>query len=166
MMAKIVQGEDCKNWVREGTLGMEKIHFGGKMSKLILISIVTGLALSLLACGAAVGLTTDLNVDMVEYMFDPGTFIIPSGEQITLHLSNNGSLVHEFVIMDYGTNVGTSFGAEDEPNIFWGAELQPGNADVLTFVAPGKPGEYQVVCGTKGHFETGMLGTLTVVDAP
>jgi uncharacterized cupredoxin-like copper-binding protein len=136
------------------------------MSKLVLIIFVTGLALSLLACGGAEEPTTDLNVDMVEFVFDPGTFIIPSGEQITLHLSNNGSLVHEFVIMDYGTNVGTSFGAEDEPNIFWGAELQPGNADVLTFVAPGKPGEYQVVCGTKGHFETGMLGTLTVVDAP
>jgi uncharacterized cupredoxin-like copper-binding protein len=136
------------------------------MSKCIVILITIGLSLSLLACGVTGGPTTNLSVDMVEYMFDPRAIVIPAGDQITLELSNNGSLVHEFVIMDYGSDVGNSFDTEDEPNVYWEAELQPGGKDTFTFTAPSEPGEYQVVCGTEGHFEAGMLGTLSVVVVP
>jgi uncharacterized cupredoxin-like copper-binding protein len=31
------------------------------------------------------------------------------------------------------------------------------------FTAPTDPGEYQIVCGTPGHFMSGMVGKLTVV---
>jgi uncharacterized cupredoxin-like copper-binding protein len=153
--------------VPPGVHWIEKLcKFGGNMSKFILLAITIGLSLTLLACGGTGSPTTNLNVDMVEYMFDPRAFVIPAGEQITLELANNGALVHEFVIMEFGTDVGTSFGVEDEQNVYWEAELQPGISDTFTFTAPIEPGEYQVVCGTEGHFEAGMLGTLTVVAAP
>ncbi|MEW6241817.1 MAG: plastocyanin/azurin family copper-binding protein, partial [Chloroflexota bacterium] len=76
---------------------------------------------------------------------------------------NSGAVVHEFVIMKLGTTVGEDFGDEDEENIYWEVEVGPGESATATFTAPGEPGEYQLVCGTAGHFIAGMVGSLTVV---
>lgn len=129
---------------------------------LFLVAVVLGLSLALTACGAS-GPTTNLKVDMVEFMFEPADYSIPAGQEITLDLSNNGAVVHEFVIMKFGTNVGENFGPEDEANIYWEAELDPGRSDSLTFTAPNEPGEYQIVCGTEGHYQAGMVAKLIVV---
>jgi len=129
---------------------------------LFLVAVVLILSLVLTACGAS-GPSTNLKVDMVEFMFEPSDYSIPAGQEITLDLSNNGAVVHEFVIMKFGTNVGENFGDEDEANIYWEAELDPGRSDTFTFTAPSEPGEYQIVCGTEGHYQAGMVGKLTVV---
>ena len=129
---------------------------------LFLVAVVLILSLVLTACGAS-DPSTNLKVDMVEFMFEPSDYSIPTGQEITLDLSNNGAVVHEFVIMKFGTNVGENFGDEDEANIYWEAELDPGRSDTFTFTAPSQPGEYQIVCGTEGHYQAGMVGKLTVV---
>ena len=100
---------------------------------------------------------------MVEFMFEPSDYTIPAGQEITLELSNNGAVVHEFVLMKYGTEVGQDFGPEDEENIYWEAEVDPGSSNTFTFTAPSQPGEYQVVCGTEGHYLAGMVAKLFVV---
>jgi uncharacterized cupredoxin-like copper-binding protein len=132
----------------------------GKYLKLVILLL--GLSLALTACGGS-GPSTNLKVDMVEFMFDPAEYVIPAGQEITLDLSNNGAVLHEFVIMKFGTNVGEDFGDEDEENIYWEAELNPGTSGTFTFTAPSEPGAYQIVCGTEGHYLAGMLGSLTVV---
>jgi uncharacterized cupredoxin-like copper-binding protein len=71
--------------------------------------------------------------------------------------------VHDFIIMNQGVEVGQDFGEEDQPNVYWMAELEPGTSNTYTFTAPSQPGEYQVVCGTPGHYLAGMLAKLTVV---
>ncbi|MCE9646468.1 MAG: cupredoxin domain-containing protein [Chloroflexi bacterium] len=114
------------------------------------------------ACGSA-GPSTTINVTLAEFTFTPSGFTIPAGQQITVNATNNGAVVHEFVIMKLGEAVGDDFGDEDEPNIYWEIEAQPGESVTGTFMAPADPGEYQVVCGTKGHYMAGMVGTLTVV---
>ena len=96
-------------------------------------------------------------------MFEPSEYAIPVGQEITLELSNNGAVEHEFVIMKFGTSVGDDFGDEDEDNIYWEAELEPGESGTFTFTAPSEPGEYQIVCGTEGHYVAGMVGSLVVV---
>lgn len=128
----------------------------------LLIAIILGSALILTACGGS-GPTTNLRVDMVEFMFNPADYTVPAGQEITLELSNNGAVEHELVIMEFGTEVGADFGDEDEANIYWEAELQPGASGTYTFTAPSEPGEYQVVCGTPGHYLAGMVGKLIVV---
>jgi uncharacterized cupredoxin-like copper-binding protein len=128
----------------------------------ILVIFLLSLSLVMNACGAK-GPSTNLKVSMVEFMYDPSSYIIPAGQEITLELSNNGAVVHTFIIMKYGTNVGADFGPEDEENIYWKAELEPGTSNTFTFTAPSEPGEYQVVCGTEGHFLAGMSAKLTVV---
>ena len=72
-------------------------------------------------------------------------------------------MVHEFVIMKLGKTVGDDFGPEDEGNIYWEIEAEAGKTNSATFTAPTEPGEYQIVCGTQGHFVAGMVGKLTVV---
>lgn len=128
----------------------------------LLIAIILGLALTLAGCGGS-GPTTNLRVDMVEFMFEPFDYIIPAGQEITLELSNNGAVVHDFVIMKLGADVGEDFGDEDKANIYWEAEMEPGTSGTYTFTAPGELGEYQVVCGVAGHYLAGMVGSLTVV---
>ena len=119
-------------------------------------------SLALAGCGGG-GPTTNLKVNLTEFMFSPNNFTVPAGQEITIELSNTGAVAHDFIIMKYGTNVGDAFGTEDEPNVYWMAELAPGATSTYTFTAPSEPGDYQVVCGVEGHFQAGMVATLTVV---
>ncbi len=122
--------------------------------------LLTSLALA--ACGGS-GPSTEINVSMTDFQFNPNTFRVPAGQEITVNASDNGAVVHDLVIMKFGTTVGDKYNEEDTPNIFWKIELQPGESTTSSFTAPTQPGEYQIVCGTKGHFEAGMIGKLIVV---
>ncbi len=131
---------------------------------LVLILVLAGLTLLLAACGGGKA-STNLKVAMTDFKYDPMEFTIPAGKEITLDAANNGAVVHEFVIMKLGESVGEKFGPEDEGNIFWEVEVDPGATKTVTFTAPTEPGEYQVVCGTEGHYAAGMVAKLTVVAA-
>lgn len=134
------------------------------MRKLLtLVGILVSLALGLVACGANAGASTNLSVNMTEFTFNPATFTVPAGKEITLNLNNIGAVEHEFIIMEQGAQVGEDFGDEDMPNIYWQAKQGPGTSGAYTFTAPSQPGEYQVVCGTPGHYMAGMVGKLVVV---
>jgi uncharacterized cupredoxin-like copper-binding protein len=75
---------------------------------------------------------------------------------------NSGALEHEWVLMNAGTQATAPFDENDEGNIYWEQELNAGESGTFTFTAPENSGEYQVVCGTAGHLEAGMVGTLLV----
>lgn len=133
-----------------------------KISLLVLLVLVASLALT--ACGGGTpAASTTLDVTMTEFKFTPDSFVVPAGQQITINAKNNGTVVHNFVIMKYGTNAGDSFGDEDKPNVYWQLELQPGTSQTETFTAPTQPGDYQVVCSTPGHIMAGMVAKMTVV---
>ena len=117
----------------------------------------------LTACGNSSNASTTINVIFTEFSFTPAKFIIPAGQEITITGTNEGAVVHEFVIMKLGQTVGDNFGDEDEGNIFWEVEVDSGATVSQTFIAPTEPGEYQIVCGTAGHFIAGMVGKLIVV---
>jgi len=121
------------------------------------------LAVLLTSCRAG-GPSTTIDVTTTDFAFTPNTFTVPAGQEITLNVINNGAVVHNFVIMKLGTNVGDAFGEEDQENVFWEErDIQPGSDLSVTFTAPAEPGEYQVVCRTAGHVASGMVGKLTVV---
>lgn len=131
-----------------------------RFSTLVPLFLLTSLILA--GCGGG-GATTNLRVDLIEFMFNPNNFTVPAGQEITIELANNGAVVHDFIIMKQGTNVGNDFGDDDEANIYWKAELEPGSSGSYTFTAPSEPGEYQVVCGIPGHYLAGMVASLFVV---
>lgn len=126
------------------------------------LSVLLGLTLLLAACGAA-GPSTTINVTMTDFHFEPSQFTVPAGEEITVNATNNGAVVHEFVIFKLGTDAGAKFGDEDEENIYWEVEVGPGDTSTTTFTAPSDPGEYFLTCGIEGHLEAGMNGKLIVV---
>lgn len=115
------------------------------------------------ACGGS-GASTTIDVTFAEFTFTPAEFTIPAGQEITINTTNNGAVIHEFVIMKLGETVGDNFGDEDEANIYWEVETEAGQSGTTTFTAPSEPGEYQLVCGTEGHYIAGMIGKLTVVE--
>ena len=130
----------------------------------VLASVVFVFALVLSACGGG-GPTTEFDVTMTDFKFDPMEFTVPAGEVITVNATNNGAVEHELVIFNLGTDAGDKFGDEDEDNIFWEVEVFPGETSTTTFTAPTEPGEYYITCGIEGHLEAGMVGSLTVVAA-
>ncbi|MFT3895933.1 MAG: cupredoxin domain-containing protein [Anaerolineales bacterium] len=131
------------------------------MKKFVFV-FVLGLSLILSACGAAKP-TTTINVSLTDFQFQPAKFVIPAGKEITLNATNTGAVVHNFVIMKAGTTAGELFDDEDLPNVYWEVEIDPGGEAHVTFTAPSDPGDYQLVCRTKGHLAAGMTGTITVV---
>jgi len=128
----------------------------------LIVAVLSSLLL-LTACGAG-GPSTNLNVHMTDFMFDPTEFTVPAGQVITVTATNDGAVEHEFVIFKLGSDAGDKFGPEDEDNIYWEVEVQPGESVSGTFVAPGEAGDYYITCGIAGHLEAGMLAKLTVVS--
>ncbi|MEW5940971.1 MAG: cupredoxin domain-containing protein [Chloroflexota bacterium] len=133
------------------------------MNKSKLLTVVLILSVVLTACGGGGKPSTDLKVEFTDFVFTPNTWVVPAGQEITITAKNSGAVEHEFVIMKLGTTVGDDFGDEDEENIYWEVEAEAGDTVTATFTAPSEPGEYQIVCGTEGHFVAGMVGSLTVV---
>lgn len=131
------------------------------------IFIVAALLCSLIlvSCGGGGGASKKINVTMTDFQFQPSHFTVPAGQEIEFSASNNGAVVHNFVVMKLGTTAGDTFGQEDAPNVYWETELQPGGSVDTTFTAPSEPGEYEVVCRTEGHILSGMVAKLTVVPA-
>lgn len=122
-------------------------------------------SLLLVSCGRASGPSTTIDVRMTDFQFQPSQFTVPAGQEISFSSSNNGAVVHNFVIMKLGTTAGPMFDEEDIPNVYWEVELVPGGTTETSFTAPTEPGEYQVVCRTEGHIASGMTSKLIVVPA-
>jgi uncharacterized cupredoxin-like copper-binding protein len=121
--------------------------------------VIVLLALALAACSPKV---TSIEATMTDFKFTPDQWEVAAGGEVSLTLINEGTQEHEYVIMILGKDATVPFDDDDEGNIFWEHELQPGETGTVTFTAPSEPGEYHIVCGTAGHLEAGMRGTLTV----
>ena len=132
------------------------------MKKLSFFALLAVFTLILTACGGGQS-KTKLDVTMTDFKFDVENYTVSAGKEITMNIKNEGAVIHEFVIMKPGLTIGDDFGPEDEDNIYWEVEAETGESKTVNFTAPADPGEYQVVCGTQGHFKAGMVTKLTVV---
>ena len=117
---------------------------------------------------AGSGTSTELTTSVVEMEFTPNTWTVPAGEQVSIIITNDGTVKHEWVLMQEGVTIASEADLpESEEELMADfvnveEEVEPGETKTLTFQAP-PAGTYQIICAIEGHFDGGMEGTLTSV---
>ena len=107
--------------------------------------------------------STMIKVSMTDFAYNPNRFVVPSESEVTLDIGNNGSVVHNFIVMKANALPDQNLHEMDESNIYWKIELTPGQNATTSFTTPSAVGEYVIVCSTEGHYEAGMTAKLVVV---
>lgn len=119
--------------------------------------------------GDASAVSRTIDVSMGDDMrFKPNKLEIKQGETIHFRVKNSGKLLHEFVI---GTKAENAKHAElmlkfpnmqhDEPYM---AHVDPGETGEITWTF-NRAGNFEFACLIAGHFQAGMVGTITVVGS-
>ncbi|MGH8916523.1 MAG: cupredoxin domain-containing protein [Acidimicrobiia bacterium] len=127
-------------------------------------------AFSMAACDSGGGASTSLEVTASEFQFSPNSWTVPAGEDISIEITNNGSVLHEWVLLQPGVNIESEADLPETEEelladfVYVEDEVEAGDTKTLTFTAP-EAGTYQVICAIETHFDAGMEGTLTVEDA-
>jgi uncharacterized cupredoxin-like copper-binding protein len=94
-------------------------------------------------------LASTITIEATEFAFTPSTFTAQVGEEITFEVTNNGTLEHNFVVLDPS-------GAEVART-----SLAVGVTESV-LVMPMLAGDYTIVCDIEGHQQAGMQAALTV----
>jgi uncharacterized cupredoxin-like copper-binding protein len=133
------------------------------MTALAVLALVTA------ACDSGGDATTSLEVTTTDFQFSPNSWTVPAGEEISIDITNEGSVLHEWVLLQPGVNIETEAELPETEEelladfVFVEDEVEAGATKTLSFTAPAA-GTYQVICAIETHFDAGMEGTLTVVD--
>ena len=128
----------------------------------LFLGVLMILSMVLVACGGSSsgGTSNTVKVTLTDFAFNPNTITVSAGKEVNITLVNNGSVDHNFVVMN--KPVSNTFTDADKANIFWQGDVAAGKTVTLKFTAPAQAGEYQVVCAVPGHFEAGMVAKLVV----
>ncbi len=116
--------------------------------------------------GTAKAVTRTINVDMRDTMrFSPDKITAKLGETVRIQVTNSGAMLHEFVIGTKAENAAHAALMVKFPDMEhdapYMAHVPAGKtADIIwTF---NKPGEFEFACLIAGHYQSGMVGTITV----
>ena len=129
------------------------------------IALLATLPMAFLLGACSGGPSTELKASMEDFMFSPVEWTVPAGEEITIELTNDGSVEHEWVILQSGVTISDESELPETEEelladfVYWEDEVEPGETKTLTFTAP-PAGEYQIICAIEDHFNAGMEGTL------
>lgn len=113
--------------------------------------------------------STDLAVTTSDFQFSPDSWTVPAGEEISIDITNEGSVLHEWVLMQPGVSIESEADLPETEEelladfVYVEDEVEAGETKTLTFTAP-EAGTYQIICAIETHFDAGMEGSLTVVD--
>jgi uncharacterized cupredoxin-like copper-binding protein len=120
-------------------------------------------------CSSDDGASTDIKVTLDSFEMSPDSWNVPAGEDISITMTNDAEITHEWVILKSGVMISSEDDLPDTEEelvanfIYWEEEVEAGDTATFTFTAPAA-GEYQVVCAIPDHFNAGMKGTLTVSE--
>ena len=95
---------------------------------------------------------------------NPPTWTVPAGADVTVELTNNGALEHNWAIVEPGAEVPVPVDPETAGDIllYDTGLVDAGATATATFTAP-EAGDYLVICTVAGHYPT-MQGRLIVTD--
>jgi uncharacterized cupredoxin-like copper-binding protein len=120
-------------------------------------AVLAGLLIG--ACGPK---QVSISATMSEFQYDPPTWEVPANSIITLTLTNDGTALHTWTLMEAGYTVTPPFTADDRAHVLQAFQVDTNQTQSFTFSAPSQPGTYEIVCAEPGHLEAGMKGPLTV----
>jgi uncharacterized cupredoxin-like copper-binding protein len=107
-----------------------------------------------------------IRVDMSDKMrFTPSALTIKQGETVRFVVKNSGKTMHEMVLgttqelKDHAELMKKHPGMEHEEPYM--AHVAPGKTETVTWQFT-RAGEFQFGCLIPGHFEAGMVGTISV----
>jgi glucose/arabinose dehydrogenase/uncharacterized cupredoxin-like copper-binding protein len=95
--------------------------------------------------GEAAAPATTVDLNMVDIAFEPSEFTIAADTDVTINLTNQGALPHNFAIPSEGIQT---------------EDFSGGASGSVTVNLPA--GTYEFICAVPGHADAGMVGTLTV----
>ncbi len=132
----------------------------GKVRSSRAVILLVAATLMLGACGPK---KVSLAITMTDFKFEPASWEVPAGAEVTVTLTNSGSVLHEWVLLKQGYIVTPPFSDEkDGANVLEDHDVEAGQTSTFTFTAPTEAGSYSVVCGVPAHIESGMVGTFVV----
>jgi uncharacterized cupredoxin-like copper-binding protein len=134
--------------------------------KLILVLSGFAAAALLVACGGG-GQTIEVQA-LDELAWDPASVTVQAGETVTFVVTNDGQAQHEFVLgpdhvqeaHEEAAAGGMEHGEAGEEAMAV-LELAPGETEEATITFD-EPGEILYGCHEPGHYDGGMVGTVTV----
>lgn len=92
--------------------------------------------------------------------FDPSSIEVAAGEVVTFVVTNDGNADHEFVLGDSSYQKSHDGGDMDH-GMGNAVTVSPGETQELTWEFS-EPGEILYGCHEAGHYDGGMVGTITV----
>ncbi len=110
--------------------------------------------------------STELEATLSDFQFDPGSWTAPADADVTIALTNDGAVAHEWVILQSGVTIESEADLPDTEEelladfVLTETEVEPGETQDMVFNVPA--GTYQIICAIESHFDAGMEGTLTV----
>jgi uncharacterized cupredoxin-like copper-binding protein len=130
-------------------------HGGKAASSAFLIALAL---VAVTACSGGDG-GTAIEATAREWQLGPNVWTVPEGTSVDLDFTNAGSMSHEWTLLDTTTVSESDF--DPASVVFTTGIVGPGDRMNGSFPAP-PPGTYTVGCFIPGHFDLGMVGTLTV----
>lgn len=89
---------------------------------------------------------------MTEFAYSPEELTIPAGTY-TLRITNDGLAPHQFALSSEGTHEGHFVDTGDL-----------GAGETVEIEVDLEPGRFEYACHIPGHYESGMVGGLTVTS--
>ena len=106
--------------------------------------------------------STEIDVTMVDYGYQPAQWRVPAGTDILIHATNEGDFQHDWILL---ANPYTQpYDQDDIESTIFSLSVNPGESKTGEFKTPLAPGEYDVICGQPGHAEKGIVGKIIVIQ--
>jgi uncharacterized cupredoxin-like copper-binding protein len=118
--------------------------------------------------GAAADDARTVEVSMTDAMtFEPDSFTVAAGETVRFAVTNTGQTVHEFLVGDEAAQAEfaeeMAHGERDHQREA-GVTVDPGHTETFEYTF-GEAGDVLLAaCHEPGHYEAGMVATITVTD--
>ena len=97
--------------------------------------------------------------------FDPDVISVTTGETVRFEVTNEGEIVHEFLIGDEAAQAAFAEDMASDMNhdSAAGVSVEPGQTETFAYTF-GEASDTLAGCHEPGHYEGGMVATITVTD--